>query len=62
MTSLELISRLCEITELQADIINKQAEIIAQSDIADEVVSQIIHLQYLAKKDRNEIIGGIDHE
>lgn len=30
----EIIERLCDVTNLQADIIRKQAEVIAQADIA----------------------------
>ena len=55
MTTLELISRLCEIAELQADIINKQAEIMSQHDIPDEIASEMTHLRMLAEKDLEEL-------
>ncbi len=37
MTMLEIIDRLCSVTQLQADIIRKQTMIIEQAKIADEV-------------------------
>jgi hypothetical protein len=40
MTDLEMIDKLCEVTTLQADIITKQATIIAQNEIADSLVDE----------------------
>lgn len=40
MTDLEMIDKLCEATTLQADIITKQATIIAQNEIADSLVDE----------------------
>jgi len=37
MTDLEMIDKLCEVTTLQSDIIRKQATIIAQNEIADNL-------------------------
>lgn len=40
MTDLEMIDKLCQATTLQADIIQKQAEVIAQSKIADGLADE----------------------
>ncbi len=44
----EVIESLCNITKLQADIIQKQAEVIAQSEIADEVAADIAEMRKYA--------------
>lgn len=41
MGAYELIELLCQVTRLQADIIQKQAEAIAQAEIADEVAAEL---------------------
>lgn len=41
MNVFEIIEQLCNITRLQADIITKQAEVIAQAEIADSVASEL---------------------
>ena len=39
MSLLEIIERLCTVTKLQAEIIEKQTEALAQAEIADEVAA-----------------------
>lgn len=41
MTRLEIIDRLCRVTRLQADIIYKQAEALAQAEIAEAVADEL---------------------
>ena len=41
MNVYEIIEQLCTVTRLQADIIEKQAEIIAQAEIADTVAAEL---------------------
>ena len=41
MSVFEIIDQLCTVTRLQADIIEKQAEIIAQAEIADAVAAEL---------------------
>ena len=41
MNVFEIIEQLCTVTRLQADIIEKQAEIIAQAEIADAVAAEL---------------------
>lgn len=40
----EIIEQLCTVARLQADIIQKQAEIIAQCEIADAVASELAEI------------------
>ena len=37
VTVLEIIDGLCKVTETLAQLVNKQAEVIAQADIAEEI-------------------------
>lgn len=55
MNVFEAIERLCNITRLQADIIEKQAEIIAQAEIADSLSSELSGKRTSAKKALSEI-------
>lgn len=41
MTLLEIVDRLCSVTQMQADIIRKQTEIIEQAKIADAVADEM---------------------
>lgn len=41
MENYELIELLCNVAKLQADIIQKQAEAMAQADIAAEVAAEL---------------------
>lgn len=41
MSTCELIELLCQVAKLQADIIQKQAEALAQADIAAEVAAEL---------------------
>lgn len=45
MTLLEIIDRLCSVTQMQADIIRKQTEIIEQAKIADAVADEMSQLR-----------------
>lgn len=45
MNVFEIIEQLCAVTRLQADIIEKQAEIIEQAEIADEVAAELSELR-----------------
>ena len=55
MTALELIERLCTITELQAEIINEQAVIIAQLNIDTEIASKLTCLRNSAEEEKNKL-------
>lgn len=41
MTEFEIICRLCDVARLQADIIEKQAEALAQANISDQVTAEL---------------------
>lgn len=41
----ETIDRLCTATNALADIVRKQAEVIAQADIAEEVRKELEHME-----------------
>lgn len=41
----EIIERLCAVARLQADIIQKQAEVIAQAEIADSVAAELAEMR-----------------
>ena len=45
MNVLEIIEQLCAVTRLQADIIEKQAEIIAQAEISDAVAEELSEMR-----------------
>lgn len=53
MTLLEIVDRLCSVTELQAEIIRKQTIIIEQAKIADAVADEL-------KKLRDEVDDELD--
>lgn len=55
MTVLELIERLCTITELQAEIINEQAAIIAQLNIDTEITSKLTCLRNSVAEEKNKL-------
>lgn len=55
MTTLELIERLCTITELQAEIINEQAAIIAQLNIDTEIASKLTCLRNSVEAKKNKL-------
>lgn len=55
MTTLELIERLCTITELQAEIINEQAAIIAQLNIDTEIASKLTCLRNSVEEEKNKL-------
>lgn len=48
MNVFEIIEQLCTVTRLQADIIEKQAEIIAQSEIAAAVATGLSEMRQAA--------------
>lgn len=52
VTSLETIEKLCAIIELQAEIINKQAEVIARSKVEDAIASELTRMRDLAEEKR----------
>lgn len=52
MTSLETIEKLCAIIELQAEIINEQAEVIARSKVEDAIALELTRLRDLAEEKR----------
>ena len=45
MGNYELIEGLCGVARLQADIIQKQAEVIAQAEIADSVATDLAEMR-----------------
>lgn len=49
MNVYEIIEQLCTVTRLQADIIEKQAEIIAQAEIADTVAAELSAMRETAE-------------
>lgn len=55
MSPLETIERLCAVTELQAQIIKKQAEALAQAEIADTVAAELIGMVNTAAADLKRI-------
>ena len=56
MTVLELIERLCTITELQAEIINEQAAIIAQLNIDTEITSKLTCLRNSVEEEKKQTL------
>ena len=61
MTLLEVIDRLCHITQVQSGIIRMQAEAIEQAKIADAVACELSALQKSADEDLREVesfLGG----
>ena len=56
MGLLEVIERLCAVTRLQADIIQKQAEIIEQAKIANSTDEELQQMRSTAAAEL-EIIG-----
>ena len=55
MTTLELVERLCTITELQAEIINEQSAIIAQLNINTEIASKLTCLRNSVEEEKNKL-------
>ena len=55
MSLLEIIERLCAVTELQAQIIEKQAEALAQAEIADAVAAELSEMRNTAAADLEKI-------
>ena len=55
MSLLEIIERLCTVTELQAQIIEKQAEALAQAEIADAVAAELSEMRSTAAADLEKI-------
>lgn len=58
MSTYELIELLCQVAKAQADIIQKQAEVLAQADIAAEVATELEKMRNyaageLARTERN---------
>ena len=45
MGNYELIEELCGVARLQADIIQKQAEVIAQAEIAESVAADLAKMR-----------------
>lgn len=45
----ETIEKLCAVARLQADIIQRQAEIIAQAEIADSIAAELAEMRGDAK-------------
>ena len=45
MTLLEIVDRLCSVTQMQADIIRRQTEVIEQAKIADAVADELRQLR-----------------
>lgn len=55
MSLLEIIERLCAVTRLQAEIIEKQAEALAQAEIADAVAAELTEMRQTAATDLETI-------
>lgn len=55
MSVIETIERLCEVVRLQADIIEKQTEIIEQAHIADEIAAELTAMRKDAEDKRAPI-------
>ena len=51
MSQLEIIERLCAVTRLQAEIIQKQTEALAQAEIADAVAAELAEMRQTAAAD-----------
>lgn len=58
MTQLEIIDRLCRVTRLQADIIYKQAEALAQAEIAEAVADELRSMRKAAEDELDLIEYG----
>lgn len=55
MSLLEIIERLCTVTELLSQIIEKQAEMLAQAEIADAVAAELSGMRNTAAADLENI-------
>lgn len=55
MGEYETIERLCTIARMQADIIQKQAEIIAQAEIADSLAAELADKRTAATEQLAEV-------
>lgn len=51
MSLIEIIERLCAVTKLQAEIIEKQAVTLAQAEIADEIAAELSNMRSKAAAD-----------
>lgn len=50
MTNLELIEGLCAVIELQAELINRQTEVIAQAETGEEIASELTQMRNSAEE------------
>lgn len=55
MSLIEAVELLCTVTKLQADIIRKQAEALAQAEIADEAAEEFAAMRRAAAADLERI-------
>lgn len=55
MSQLEIIERLRAVTKLQAEIIEKQTEALAQAEIADAVAAELSEMRQTAAADLEKI-------
>lgn len=51
MSHIEVIERLCAVTKLQADIIQKQNEVIEQAKIADALTEDLQQMRTIAQNE-----------
>ena len=57
MNYLEIISGLCEVVQILTILVNKQAEVIGQADVADAVAQDLRLLRGDAEKKYRQIVG-----
>ncbi len=55
MTNLELIEGLCTVIELQAELISRQAEVIAQAETGEEIASELTRMRNSAEEKYNSL-------
>lgn len=55
MTNLELIEGLCVVIELQAELISRQAEVIAQAETGEEIASELTQMRNSAEEKYNSL-------
>lgn len=51
MSHIEVIERLCAVTKLQADIIQRQNEVIEQAKIADDLTEELQQMRTTAENE-----------
>lgn len=51
MSPIEVIERLCAVTKLQADIIQRQNEVIEQAKIADDLTEELQQMRTTAENE-----------